>query len=188
MTQAATLTQQQLQRVLDYLRTRRHSKRNRAIILLTHYAMLRIGEVAALRYCDVVGEDGEIRAETTLSAAQTKGNKARTIWFAEKARVELAAYIATHKPKTPTQPLFYTQRSDGFTANTLTHIVNGIYKNAGISGATSHSGRRTGLTNLSERGVGVRTLMAIVGHANMSTTQRYIDMRPSVIRAAVELV
>ena len=40
MTQAATLTQQQLQRVLDYLRTRRHYKRNRAIILLTHYAML----------------------------------------------------------------------------------------------------------------------------------------------------
>ena len=188
MTQAATLTQQQLQRVLDYLRTRRHYKRNRAIILLTHYAMLRIGEVAALRYCDVVGEDGEIRAETTLSAAQTKGNKARTIWFAEKARVELAAYMATHKPKTPTQPLFYTQRSDGFTANTLTHIVNGIYKKAGISGATSHSGRRTGLTNLSERGVGVRTLMAIAGHANMTTTQRYIDMRPSVIRAAVELV
>ena len=96
--------------------------------------------------------------------------------------------IATHKPKTPTQPLFYTQRSDGFTANTLTHIVNGIYKNAGISGATSHSGRSTRLTNLSERGVGVRTLMAIAGQANMSTTQRYIDMRPSVIRAAVELV
>ena len=91
------------------------------------------------------------------------------------------------EPKTPTHSLFYTQRKDGFTANTLTHIVNGIYKNAGISGATSHSGRRTGLTNLSERGVGVRTLMAIAGHANMSTTQRYIDMRPSVIRVAIEL-
>jgi integrase/recombinase XerD len=76
MTQAATLTQQQLQRVLDCTRTRRHYKRNRAIILLTHYAMLRVGEVAALRYCDVVDADGEIKAETTLSAAQTKGNKA----------------------------------------------------------------------------------------------------------------
>ena len=49
MTQAATLTQQQLQRVLEYTRTRRHYKRNRAIILVTHYAMLRVGEVAALR-------------------------------------------------------------------------------------------------------------------------------------------
>ena len=103
-------------------------------------------------------------------------------------RVELAAYVAAHKPKQLTQPLFYTQRSDGFTANTLTHIVNGIYRGAGISGATSHSGRRTGLTNLAERGVGVRTLMALAGHSNMATTQRYIDLRPAVIKAAVELV
>ena len=188
MTQAATLTQQQLQRVLEYTRTRRHYKRNRAIILLTHYAMLRVGEVAALRYCDVVDADGEIKAETTLSAAQTKGNKARKVWFAEKIRVELAAYVAAHKPKQFTQPLFYTQRSEGFTANTLTHIVNGIYKNAGISGATSHSGRRTGLTNLAERGVGVRVLMALAGHSNMATTQRYIDLRPAMLKAAVELV
>ena len=188
MTQAATLTQQQLQGGRDFTRTRRHYKRNRAIILLTHYAMLRVGEVAALRYCDVVDADGEIKAETTLSAAQTKGNKARKAWFAEKIRVELAAYVAAHKPKQLTQPLFYTQRCEGFTANTLTHIVNGIYKNAGISGATSHSGRRTGLTNLAERGVGVRVLMALAGHSNMATTQRYIDLRPSVVRAAAELV
>ena len=61
--------------------------------------MLRIDEVTALRYCGVVGEDGVIRAETTLSETQTKDNKERTIWFAEKARVELAAYIAKNKPK-----------------------------------------------------------------------------------------
>ncbi len=66
--------------------------------------------------------------------------------------------------------------------------MNGIYKNAGISGATSHSGRRTGLTNLAERGVGVRVLMALAGHSNMATTQRYIDLRPSVVVSAVELI
>ena len=80
--------------------------------------------------------------------------------------------MAAHKPKQLTQPLFYTHRSEGFTANTLTHIVNGIYKNAGISGATSHSDRRTGLTNLAERGIGLRVLMALAGHNNMATTQR----------------
>lgn len=54
----------------------------------------------------------------------------------------------------------------------LTHLVNGIYKNAGISGAISQSGRHMGLTSLSEHGVRVHILMVIAGHANMSTTQR----------------
>lgn len=35
--------------------------------------MLRVGEVAALRDCDVLEPDGQIKAETALSAAQTKG-------------------------------------------------------------------------------------------------------------------
>ena len=66
--------------------------------------------------------------------------------------------------------------------------MNGIYKAAGISGSTSHSGRCTGLTNLAERGVGVRTLMALAGHSQLAITQKYLDLRPSVVRAAIELV
>jgi integrase/recombinase XerD len=51
-----------------------------------------------------------------------------------------------------------------------------------------YSGRRKELTNLAERGVGVRVLMALAGHSNMATTQRYIDLRPAMLKAAVELV
>ena len=80
------------------------------------------------------------------------------------------------------------QRSAAFTANSLTQIVCGIYRNAGIYGATSHSGRRTFLTNLAEKGVSTRVMMALAGHRNMATTQRYIDLRPVVLRNAVELV
>ncbi|NDB96759.1 MAG: site-specific integrase [Verrucomicrobia bacterium] len=188
MAQAATLDAQQLQRVLDYLKTRRHYRRNRTVILLTHWSMLRVGEVAALRYCDVLDADGQIRTETVLAAEQTKGDKSKRIWFNERMRAELAAYVAAHRPKYRTQPLFYTQRRDGFTANTLTHIINGIYQQAGIANASSHSGRRSGLTTLADKGVSVRVLMALAGHSQIATTQRYIDLRPSVVRAAVELV
>lgn len=188
MAQAATLSHKQLQRVLEYLKTRRHYRRNRTIILLTHWSMLRVGEVAALRYCDVLDADGQIRSETVLAPEQTKGNKSRRIWFNERMRTELAAYVLAHPAKHLSQPLFYTQRKDGFTANTLTHIVNHIYKLSGIANATSHSGRRTGLTNLADKGVSVRVLMALAGHSQIATTQRYIDLTPSVVRAAVELV
>ena len=96
--------------------------------------------------------------------------------------------MAAHKAKYKTQRLFYTQRSEGFAANTLTHIIKDIDSQAGIANASSHSGRRSGLTTLADKGVRVRVLMALAGHSQIATTQRYIDLRPSVIRAAVELV
>ncbi len=68
MAQAATLDAGRFKRVLDYLKTRRHNRRNRTMVLLTHWSMLRVGEVAALRYCDVMDSDGQILAETVLGA------------------------------------------------------------------------------------------------------------------------
>lgn len=186
--QAATLTTHQLKRVLDHCKTTRHPLRNRAIILTTHWSGLRVGEVAALLWSDVVDARGEILSEFRLSAAQTKGNKAATVLIPGRLQAELARYYAAIKPRILNTPVFATQRSSGFTANTLTHIVNSLYRNAGLIGATSHSGRRTFITNLAEQGVGARVLMSLARHQNLATTQRYIDIKPSMLRAAVELV
>ena len=185
--QAKTLNERELQRVLETAAKSKHAKRNRAILLLTHYAGMRIGEVAAVRFCDILAADGTVRDEINLSAAQTKGNRSRSVLLNERMKAELAAYVQSVKYKDTKQALFSTQRSDAFTANSLTQIVNGIYKRAGLDGASSHSGRRTFLTNLAERGVSVRVMMALAGHRNMATTQRYIDLRPGVLRNAVEL-
>jgi integrase/recombinase XerD len=186
--QAKTLNERELQRLLDYVTKTKQAKRNRTILLLTHLAGMRIGEVAALRVCDVLASDNTVRDEIKLSAAQTKGKRTRSVLLNERMRGELACYMQTVKVKDSKQPLFATQRSEGFSANSLTQVVNGIYKQAGLDGASSHSGRRGFLTNLAEKGVSVRVMMALAGHANMATTQRYIDLRPGVLRNAVELV
>jgi integrase/recombinase XerD len=46
---------------------------------LSWLAGMRVGEIAALTVSDVIGLDGEVRAEIQLKAAQTKGDKARTV-------------------------------------------------------------------------------------------------------------
>jgi len=186
--QAKTLNEREMQRLLEFVAKTKNAKRNRVILLLTHLAGMRIGEVSALKYHDVVSADGTIKEEINLTAEQTKGNRSRNVLLNERLRGELAAYIQTIGVKDPKQPFFATQRSAGFTANSLTQVVNGIYRSAGFDGASSHSGRRGFLTNLAEKGVSVRVMMALAGHANMSTTQRYIDLRPGVLRNAVELV
>lgn len=187
--QAKTLTLTELRRVLDYVATRKHSARNRAMLLTTHYAGLRVGEAASLRFNDVVDANGSIRNEVRLSAAQTKGGNARTVFINEKLRKELELYIKFYNPINPQHKLFYSQKkdSDGFTANTMTQFFHYLYRRAGIEGASSHSGRRTFITNLASKGVGVRVLMSLAGHRNISTTQAYIDVNDDMKRRAVEL-
>jgi integrase/recombinase XerD len=63
-----------------------------------------------------------------------------------------------------------------------------MYRDAGIDGAKSHSGRRTFITTLANKGVGVRVLMALAGHRNMGTTQRYIDLNDEMMKVAVNLL
>lgn len=186
--QAKTLNERELQRLLDFVKTTKNATRNRAILLLTHLAGMRIGEVAAVRLCDVLASDGNVREEIYLSAAQTKGNERRTVLLNERMQHELSVYLRTVRVRDPKQALFATQRSAAFTANSLTQVVNGIYKHAGLYGATSHSGRRGFLTNLAEKGVSVRVLMALAGHKNLASAQKYLDLRPGVLRNAVELL
>ena len=188
MAQARTLSDQELEQVLAYAASTKHGLRNQTILLMTHWAGMRIGEVAAVRYGDVLASDSAIRSEVKLSATQTKGSKSRVVLLSERMQGAIAKYIAQYPCVDSKKPLFKTLRADGFTPNTLTHIVSGLYKQAGYDGATSHSGRRGFLTRLSEKGVSVRVMMQLAGHSQMSTTQRYIDTRPDMLRNAVELI
>jgi len=73
MKQAKTLTAAELRRVTDSIATRAHAVRNRAMLMMTHLAGLRVGEVAQLAWADVVTAEDTVREEVRLNADQTKG-------------------------------------------------------------------------------------------------------------------
>jgi len=188
--QAKTLTAQEIRRVLDYVATRKHAPRNRAMLLTMYYAGLRVKECASLRYEDVLDSEGKIRAEIRLTPEQTKGSKAGTVFVSEKLRKELQVYVLAVPAKLITDKLFYSQKrpSSGWNSNTLCQFFHHLFKNVGIEGASSHSPRRTMITNLADKGVSARVLQSIARHANLSTTQAYIDVNDAMKRKAVELV
>jgi integrase/recombinase XerD len=186
--QAKTLTSMEIRRVLDFIATRKHAVRNRAMVLTTFLSGLRVGEVAALRYMDILDADEEVRSEVRLDATQTKGNEGRVVFINAKLQKELAIYVKAIPYQNLADKLFYTQKNEGFTANTLTQFFHYLYRAVGIEGASSHSGRRTFITNLASKGVGVRVLMELSGHKNISTTQAYIDVNDDMMRKAVELI
>jgi len=195
---ARVLTEKELNLLLLFVKTRKHAERDRAMVLMTHLAGMRVKEVAATRIVDVLALDGSIKKEIHLTAEQTKGKHARTIVLSDKLRRELLNYLqarfATKQLITITttkdmkKPLFKTQKRDGFTANTLCYHFHMLYKSAGLTGASSHSGRRHFLTKLSSKGVALRTMMELAGHRQAQTTMRYIDVTDDMKRAAVELI
>ena len=188
--QAKTLTQQEIRRVFDYVATRAHAERNRAMFATMLYAALRVKECASLRYADVLDAEGKIKAEIYLTAEQTKGSKSGTVFVSEKLRKELQAYVKAVPYKSITDKLFYSQKRPqlGWNSNTLCQYFHHLFKNCGIDGASSHSPRRTAITNLADKGVSVRVLQSIARHANISTTQCYIDVNDAMKRKAIELI
>ena len=188
--QAKTITPQDMRRLLDFVAANKHSVRNRTMLLATHLAGMRVGEVASLRYGDVYTAEGAVRDQINLIPEQTKGRHARAVFVNARFRRELEAYLVSYPMQSSTDRLFYTQKKGraGFTPNTLAQYFHYLYKRAGIAGGSSHSGRKFFITTLANKGIGVRILASLAGHRSIAVTQRYIDVNDEQKRRAVELI
>ncbi len=87
-----------------------------------------------------------------------------------------------------TMPLLRSQKGKALSANSLCSVLIKIYADAGIEGATSHSGRRSFCTKLCDNGVGIHVIKEFAGHKSIQTTARYLATSPTTLLNAVELV
>lgn len=188
MSQAKTLTPTEVEHVLGYIAQHSYAPRNRVMLLTGLWSGMRVGEIASLLVGDVRSSDGSIKAEVRLAAEQTKGRQPRTVFLPQKLRDELQAYLLLRTGAADTQPLFLTAGRRAFSANVMAQHFHYLFRRAGVSGASSHSMRRSFITTLANKGIGVRVLASLAGHRSIAVTQRYIDVNDDMKRRAVELV
>ena len=188
MAQAKTLTQAELDQVLRYVSTKRYAKRDRCLILTSFWSGMRVGEIAYLKMGDAINTDGTVKGEIRLSASQTKGNTARVVFIPNKLKTEIADYLTSRVLRNPEIPLFHTDDRLGFSPNSLCQWFFWMYKRAGISGASSHSGRRSFLTALANRGISIHILASLAGHRSIAVTNKYLQANDDMKRNAVELI
>jgi integrase/recombinase XerD len=189
MAQAKTLNQVETEQLLSHINTRNYAARNRSMMLPTHWADLRIGEVAGLRWSHVTTTDGLMKDEIRLLPDMTKGCHARTVFVRAKLKAELKAYATQAACVDRSYPFFASPKSIklGFNANSLAQTFALIYEGASLKGASSHSGRRTFLTHLANQGIAIHLLKTLAGHRRVSTTAAYLYSCPNLLKAAVEL-
>lgn len=146
--------------------------RDQAILELLYATGMRVGELASLGVDDVDLERNVVRC-------RGKGNKEREVPIHEIAAQKLLAYLQDARPKLlngrkPTQALFLNFRGTPLTRQGIWLIIKKYAKMAGIQArVTPHVLRHSVATHLLRQGANLREVQELLGHTNLTTTQRY---------------
>jgi len=180
------------------------AERDRAIVFTSLLAGLRADEL-------IRANIGNIRRtnESAMLHVRGKGNKERRIPIGTELLDVLGEYLHTRSTRFPTvrkrppsadplnrfvsnAPLFVGADGERITRGTLQYRILRAFKRAGINGertpgALVHGLRHTFATELANANVSVYTLMKLLGHESMVTSQRYVDGAGAETRTAAEL-
>jgi integrase/recombinase XerD len=191
---APVITESQFRQVVATARTHDQANRNVALLYFSTALGLRAKEMSQLLVRDVLNVDGKIKDEVLLTRAATKGRKQRLVYLTNKdVRKSLAAYVEDRRREEavalhPLSPLFKSRKGGGFSPNTMQMLFKRMYRWAGLDHASSHSGRRTFATSLIERGVDIKAVSSLMGHASVAMTARYVQDNPIRLRRICEEV
>lgn len=194
--QAKTLTKSQVDAVTAFLLTRRHGLRDQTVFLLSVKAGLRAKEIANLKWEMVVSPDGEVGSAIFLPNIATKGNSRRIIPLNKQLRANLIQLLGQAKTdkffKIEDSFVVTTERSDRTSAQAVVNMFKRWYHDIGLLGCSSHSGRRTFITNAARKigsvGGSLRDVQMLAGHSSLSITQKYIEFDRAAVRRLIECV
>ena len=192
--QAKVLSRKELQRLLDHVSHGRHPQRDKVIVLLSFRAGLRSKEISGLTWSMVTDASGTLADTIALPNRASKGrNGGRHIPMHDDLCEALATLMAARPDKVRhDRPVVYSERADGFSPNSVAVWFHEKYREIGIEGASSHSGRRTFITALAkkivEAGGSLRDVQQLAGHASLSMTQAYIEGDAAAKRNVMKLI
>jgi integrase/recombinase XerD len=188
MAKAKVLTKDEIKRVLRIAESGQNGLRDKTAMAISILAGARIGEIAALTLGDIRGLDGKCVEVINLSKHQTKGNKSRRVFVSSELAKLINVYLATQAKLGDGRAFIRSTRTRGHFSNvSLSLRFKAIYEAAGIR-TSSHSGRRSFATALSAKGVGIKTIQHLLGHANLQTTALYVEVRDDQLANAVNMI
>jgi integrase/recombinase XerC len=144
--------------------------RNKAIVLMFFDTGLRESELASIQLADLYVNQGLIRV-------MGKGQKERIVKMGEETQKSLWRYITKRNDKYPC--LWVTEERKPIGLRGIETAIRRISNRAGIPKDIkrgAHSYRHTCATNYLKNGGNLKTLQELFGHANISTTQKYLDV------------
>tara|TARA_Y100000593_G_C4148814_1_gene256021 strand:+ start:51 stop:674 length:624 start_codon:yes stop_codon:yes gene_type:complete len=178
--QSKVLTKDEIKRVVQFQKNSRHSVRNLCLVNMSLFTGMRVGEVSQLKLKDVVNENWELKKEVVLRKEYTKTKKNRVVYLVHtEVRKSLEKYIGERRKmetiketrNVMEKPLFISQKNSSFSPRSLQRLYKDMMKSVGLDEmCSSHSFRRTFITNLITQGIDIKTVSTLAGHSSVQTT------------------
>lgn len=179
--QSKVLNKTQVASVRSHLKSGRNALRNDTIFLLSVKAGLRAKEIAALKWIHVLNGDGTLNDTLHLPDSASKGRSGREIPIHKEilTNLETLYQTASRRNFSPEDHVIRTERSRSTSAQVIVNFFQSLYTRMGYVGCSSHSGRRTFITECARKistvGGSLRDVQYLAGHSSLQTTQRYIE-------------
>lgn len=194
--QAKILTNKQQELLLTYLDNSRYPLRNKVILLLSFKAGLRAKEIAEITWSMVCNAEGKIGTEINLTNKASKGKYSGRIIPLQKQLKNFLEMLLQQKSKdinfSLERHIIDSERGHKTSSQAIVNWFYTLYKSVGIEGCSSHSGRRTFITNAAKNislvGGSINDVRLLAGHTSLATTQRYIEYNTNAHKRVVELV
>lgn len=152
------------------------SARLTCLLELLYASGLRVSELVGLDLQDILSEQRTLRV-------LGKGRKERLVPYHERAAEALAAYLAQRgaflamKGLPQDRALFLNQRGGRLTSTSVRALLSRALEAAAVRARVSpHALRHSFATHLLNRGMDLRAIQELLGHASLSTTQRYTHL------------
>lgn len=155
-----------------------HGLRKEVMLLLSYKAGLRAKEIAGLDWTDVTTADGKVRSDQFFVPGDVaKYGHARDLPMHPMLYISLMK-LRLLRPRDV--GIIYGDTTRRMTPNAVSVWFHRIYDRYGFEGCSSHSGRRTFITNLSrtanDHGCSLRDVQFLAGHRTLATTEKYIEL------------
>lgn len=187
--QAKILSKHQTSALIAFISATRHPKRNLVIFLLSIRAGLRAKEIAHITWEMVLSSDGSISDTLNLENSASKGNSGGVIWMSNDLKQALTdyAYECSKSGR-----IIRTARNRDTTPQVIVNMFYNWYQKMGFIGCSSHSGRRTFITNAAKKissvGGSMRDVQMLARHSNLNMTQRYIEADTDAQKKIVDII
>jgi integrase/recombinase XerD len=158
------------------------SARDRALFGVCLFTACRVNEACTLRVTDAYDSAGRVRSKLIIRKRNTKRKLAtRTIPIIDDLRMILTNY----EPPAGQEYLFPGRFSGHIDPESASRVLKKACRRIGIEGVSTHSFRRTALTQMSDAGIPLRIIQEVSGHRNLSQLQTYLEVRDSQVLGAV---